>query len=440
MKEHEYRKTVLDSGLTVHTINIPGAKKNYYEVLIKSGSAVEDDKTGIGHYLEHMFAYGSVQFGKKDLLPHFANIGGGYNFSTGPIYTNYYAHALPHKTDEYAERFATVLTGPAFTSEHVELERAPILSEEMGRRDSTRINPFFSVAPEIYGNHRYATPVIGTAEDIKTITYNDLRDYYEGVYVASNTHVLCVGDVKHEDVVEATQRQYATLSQRPLAKLMEPLIVRPGSHLGKMNSGGADITIGFILPYEGGLKDSLDRITAEILSAKLHASIREEYNLAYSIEAYMDATSHEQGLIIKTNTDPSQVKTVVEKIFETIEKTVRDLDEESLSTYAAGQEEYLLDTHDNVRNQGERLSFRIAHNKEYVSPVRDLHIAQNLTATDVKQNLGHMLNGKAFMAIAGPLEQIPQIEIYVNKIKRDLAIDGIGANSNIKEEFNPTDP
>lgn len=440
MREHEYRQTVLNSGLTVHTIKIPGAEKNHYEVLVKSGSAVESGTKGIAHYLEHMFGYGSADYSKKELLPYFSRVGGRYNFTTGAIFTNYHAHAFPHKTAEYAERIASVLSAPIFTPEHVELERGPILSEEMERRSQMGISPFFATAPVVYDNHSFSKPGIGTQEDIKAITYEDLREYYEAVYVASNIHVICVGDVEHDDIVKATIRQYDTMSQRPVTKHMEPLIARPGSHLGKMNSGGADINIGFVVPYEGRDHTIADKVAAMILGERLHASLRVEHNMVYAIEANVDSTSHEYGLNIRTNTNPSQLEDVLEKIFENLADTAHNLNDDDLDVYCANQEEFLWDVKDNVQFHGNRLSDRVMSNMEYSSPLQDYERAINISAADVRKSLVRMLGGKSYMAVAGPLEELPAIEKYVNKLRLDLGIDGIGISSNIKEEFNPKDP
>ncbi len=440
MKDHEYRTTVLDSGLTVHTINIPSVPKIYYEVLVKSGAASEYGKTGVAHYLEHMFGYGSSQFGEKDMLPYFGKKGGEYNFTTSFIYTNYHAHALPHKVREYSERIATVLTDPIFTPDHVEKERSPILSEELQTRDRLKNDADVHLLPLMYGNHRHGNVVIGLPEDIARISYEDLRSYYDSVYVASNMHVIVVGDVEHDEWVRETERQYATLPQRPASITMEPLFIQGGTHRRQMDLEAMELRIGFVLPQTDALHAARDNIVSSLINQKLHEVLRDEKKLVYGAGAYMNTNGSEEILTIRTSLDPLKAEEVIGEIFATLTDYAKNITAQDIESFKANHEEFLADNHTYPRYQGSRLSSMLSHGRQYSSLIYEMEVAENITTDELRSCMRTMINGRAFMSVAASSVDIPSVNKYVNNMRKELAIDGIGANSNIKEEFNPTDP
>lgn len=184
-KEHIYKSTTLDNGFEIHSLKMANAQKNYTEVRVRSGSACESIyKTGVAHYLEHMFLYGSDEWSEDDLLPYFNDLGGEYNFGTGSFLVNYYAYALPYKTQQYLERISSIILNPVFTEKHVEQERLPIITELVLKLDALDNDTLFHSVGKAFPNHRISIPNIGTKNHVEQINYSDLREYYESFYVA----------------------------------------------------------------------------------------------------------------------------------------------------------------------------------------------------------------------------------------------------------------
>lgn len=438
MKDHEYRKTVLDNGVTVHSINIPSAARTYYEVMVTAGSNNETaDKTGVAHYLEHMLGYGSEEYGEQDLLPYFNRVGGHYNFGTGPDRTLYFACALPHKIDEFSNRIASVLTAPTFKPQHVDLERGPIATEELQKRTMMMVNPYVRITQEIFKGSRYAIPVIGMPEHISKINYEDLRAYYEGAYVASNMHVIVVGDIEHEEWVQKTGQQYATLSQRPSALPREPLHHPSGTFSVPMDSGSVQFTLGMAVPKVSMDQSVKDSIFCTLLSHRLHQVLREEKKLVYQINASFEDNGYDRATFISTPVDPSRMEEVTRTVFDTIVDYIKNADIDDVAFYTANEEENIADNYTNVYKHGQDLSHVISIGQEYLPLNHMLGVARTLTKTDLQEAGKRLFSGRIFGAFAGRIEQVPAMEPYIERAKAELGIEEKPQTPYIRREFNP---
>ena len=88
-----------------------------------------------------------------------------------------------------------ILSKPTFPKRSLERQRKSML---VGLRASKQ-NPA-SLAAEafmkaVYGSHPYASPPDGTEESINSLTPEDIQQYYEKYYVASNAIIAIVGDL-----------------------------------------------------------------------------------------------------------------------------------------------------------------------------------------------------------------------------------------------------
>jgi predicted Zn-dependent peptidase len=119
---------------------------------------------------------------------------------------------------------ADVALRPTFpTSELERLRQQRLTSILQGRDDpSTIASAAFSRV--LYGpNHRYGTPMVGTAEVIKTFTADDLKGFYASVYRPDNATLIAVGDVTPDKLVPMLESSFGSWKPPAAAKTSQPL-------------------------------------------------------------------------------------------------------------------------------------------------------------------------------------------------------------------------
>ncbi|NJK99030.1 MAG: insulinase family protein [Spirulinaceae cyanobacterium SM2_1_0] len=227
----------------------------------------EDGKTGAAHFLEHLAFKGTTRIGtrnyeaEKQLLDQldalamqlkaaesagdteqaaqlavdFADLqaeatalsiqneygqiveregGSGLNAATSADFTIYFYSFPSNKLELWmsleSERFLDPVFREFFQEQQV------ILEERRMRTDNSpigqTIEAFLDAA---YTTHPYRRPVIGYDEDIRNLSRDDIREFFETYYVPSNLTVAIVGDVEAAQVQELAKVYFGRYPARP---------------------------------------------------------------------------------------------------------------------------------------------------------------------------------------------------------------------------------
>ena len=190
-------KYVLQNGLTVilHVDkSLPTVAVNlWYRV----GSKDEPvNRSGFAHLFEHLMFMGTKA------APNFDKImeagGGSNNASTNADYTNYYSSGpsaqLPTLLWLEADRMANL--GKNIDQKKLDLQRNVVLNE---MRQNVTDTPYAQAEDALTkymypANHPYFNPVIGTEEDLKAATVDDVKRFFNTYYVPNNAQVVVAGD------------------------------------------------------------------------------------------------------------------------------------------------------------------------------------------------------------------------------------------------------
>ncbi|MFN3651891.1 MAG: M16 family metallopeptidase [Armatimonadota bacterium] len=213
-------ETALENGLQVlvqesHTAPVVSCWVGY-----RVGSRNERPGiTGASHWVEHMTFKTTDGLPSGEIFRLTARHGGSNNGFTSDDYTLYY-ETLPADQLEVAlqiesERMASVLFDPAET----EKERGVILAERQGNENSPLYRLGEQLRAETFRGRSYAHPIIGTEDDLRRITRDDLREHYRTYYAPNNAVLVISGDVDAEAVLPRVQRVFGEI---PPAELPAP--------------------------------------------------------------------------------------------------------------------------------------------------------------------------------------------------------------------------
>ncbi len=225
-------KGILDNGMTYYIIR--GDKSRFsqfqegrasFRLVQNTGSLVEDDhKTGVAHFVEHYAFDGTEHFPDNAAIEFMRGIGINFgndaNASTTWDFTEYFLDNVPVAQSPSCvdsclllmRDWACALT---FDPRHLERERSVILEEYRLRQPS-----IFNKLTEAYlSGTRYGERLpIGLEDDIKSVSIDDLKDYYNKWYRPQNQAVVVFGDV---DVKQMEAKIKATFGSIPQGGMQE---------------------------------------------------------------------------------------------------------------------------------------------------------------------------------------------------------------------------
>lgn len=199
----------LDNGLEVYVVPFKNVNNNYVTFSTKYGSVnsefvpIDKDEMikvpdGIAHFLEHKLF---EQQDGVDPFAFFSERGADANASTTYFKTTY-LFSGPEFLEENLNYLLDYVQEPYFTDENVLKEQGIIEQEIMMYQD----DPFTRIREQnlynVFVNHPYKYPIIGTVESINSITKEDLYTCYNTFYHPSNMFIVVTGNVNPEKVIE----------------------------------------------------------------------------------------------------------------------------------------------------------------------------------------------------------------------------------------------
>ncbi len=192
-----------------------------------------------------------------------------------------------------------------------------------------------------FGAHPYHAEARGTAETLKLLTIDDVRDYINASFTLANLNVSVVGDISKKELSSVLKRYVGLLSKG--GEQRSKLTAAPWLGDGKtfhFDHPNAQTEIQF--GWEGVKRDNSDFYAAYILNhmlggsgltSKLSLVIRGEHGLAYSVGTGL--ASYDKGGMLKGSfaTRHDQAKKAVKLLKETTQKIAKKgFTEEELAT------------------------------------------------------------------------------------------------------------
>ncbi len=209
----EYKEHTLGNGLRLimsKQSNIPMVALN---TTFHVGSKDEEEnRTGLAHLFEHLMFEGSPNVSKGKFDEILNHCGGESNAYTSWDSTSYFI-ALPSSQLEVGLWLdSDRISGFGISEDSLEIQKNVVLEEKMLYADNS---PYGSVEEEsskrLFRNSGYRWPIIGNMEDLKKVTLNDLKIFFEKFYKPNNAVISIVGDIEYEDTVKLVEKYYGDL-------------------------------------------------------------------------------------------------------------------------------------------------------------------------------------------------------------------------------------
>ncbi len=220
------RRTQLENGLTILTLEDHATPVVAFQMWVRVGSSDETRVTGLAHLFEHMMFKGSKNVPPErhgQLIQSRGGTVNAYTTSDVTVYTSVIpSEALPLVIALEAERLANL-----DISEHTLTSEREVVLEE--RRMRTEDQPGGRAREALYALTYqalpYRWPVIGWRSDIEETTVEDCRDFFSTFYAPNNIAIVIVGDFDEDAAIDQIRENFGGLepaSEIPRHQTREP--------------------------------------------------------------------------------------------------------------------------------------------------------------------------------------------------------------------------
>lgn len=220
----EYR---LGNGLQVLIFPDPTKENITVNVTYHVGSKHENyGETGMAHLLEHLLFKGSTNH--PNIPDEISQRGAKSNGTTWLDRTNYYEtfSATGENLDWALSMEADRMVNSFISGEDLESEMT-VVYNELQRGEN---HPFQTVLQKLRSAafmwHNYGNSTIGAPSDLKNVSIEKLRDFYEMYYQPDNATLIVAGKIDTEETLNKIKQHFGTIPQpeREMPELytMEP--------------------------------------------------------------------------------------------------------------------------------------------------------------------------------------------------------------------------
>ncbi|KAI6192020.1 Beta-MPP [Aphelenchoides bicaudatus] len=209
--------TTLDNGFRVVSEPIAeGYKTATVGVWIDAGSRYENEKNnGTAHFLEHMAFKGTTKRSQMGLELEVENIGAHLNAYTSREHTVYYAKCFEQDLEKAVEILSDILLDSVYGKNEVERERGVILREMEEVNQNMQEVVFDELHAGAFVNTSLSRTILGSENNIRTITRKDLVDYVQKYYKGPRMLLAAAGGVDHQHLVSLAQKYFGKVEHGP---------------------------------------------------------------------------------------------------------------------------------------------------------------------------------------------------------------------------------
>ncbi|MDH3988430.1 MAG: insulinase family protein, partial [Gammaproteobacteria bacterium] len=325
----DYEMFTLENGLTTIVHPDHSTPTVYVGIWYGVGSKDEPEgKTGFAHLFEHLMFQGTENREGEYFTPFTEAGATGMNGTTSEDRTNYYATvptgALDMALWMESDRMSHLLG--AVTQDALDEQRGVVQNEKRQGENRPYSGVYDRVRLGIYPvGHPYRHSIIGSMEDLDAASLDDVHEWFNEYYGASNAVLVLSGDIDVEAAKEKVTHYFSGAPAGvPLVKPQQwiPEIRENRKEVIYDRVGQTRISRNWVLPNMNDRDTTIMYLVNETLvgnkNAPLQKILVDDLQLATDVRggAHGRAISGEYGLTInlRPGVDPEQVIAIVDEV------------------------------------------------------------------------------------------------------------------------------
>lgn len=179
---------------------------------IDAGSRYEDGKNnGAGNLLQRMMFKGSTKRAQADLEGELANLGTRLHACTSRERSAIYGTCLNKDVPKLVEIIADLIQNPKLSAEELDRVRKDILRETTQIEANIQDVVFDYLHATAFQGTPLGQTVLGSRENITSLTTTDLKYYLDTHYKASRIVLAASGGIKHSELAQLAGQHLSKL-------------------------------------------------------------------------------------------------------------------------------------------------------------------------------------------------------------------------------------
>lgn len=410
MADKNVRQRVLPGGLRVFSEPLSEATSVSLGVWIRAGSRDErDEVAGITHLMEHMLFKGTPEMDALGIAQAFEGIGAQENAATGEEYTVLYARFLPEHLEKALDVMGDMVLRPTFAD--LEREREVIVEEIKMYEDRPDQMADEYLSGLIFHGDSLGRPIIGSAETVRGVDHDTLKNFHQNTYTAANVFVVGAGKLDPDKLEAMVEAKLGGLpAGEPFGRDAHPGEPQSRVHYKFKETEQYHVSVGSLgIPATSEDRfamAALNNVFGGGMSSRLFQEVREKRGLAYAVYSYHQSYSDAGAIKTYVGSTTGNVEEAVGIIVREMGKMRTELvDSEELERTKQQLKSSTLLALESTAARMNRVGRSVILGTELLSPEEIAARIEAVTAEDVMRLANeHLDTEKMYLSAVGPKE------------------------------------
>ncbi|MDH4099552.1 MAG: insulinase family protein [Nitrospirota bacterium] len=351
------KRIVLDNGMVLLLSEKHSLPMVTVNVLIKAGSVNDPvEKAGLASLTAGLLDEGTKTRTSTQISEEIDFVGGSLSSGGGDDYATAGLTILKKDLNLGMELLADIMVNPSFPEKEVQRKiRETMASIKKSEEDPASVASK-AFAKNLFGEHPYGRPTIGTEETVQKITRDDVVGFYNSYFAPNRVIMAVVGDVTEEEIKGLLKKYFG--EWKPKEVPAQTLPAAKSFKGRKVVSVDRDLTQTTILLGHLGVKRENPDFYALVVmnyilggggfSSRMMDNIRDNLGLAYGVDSTFSAPKEVGSFEVSMQTKNESANKAIFEVLKEIEMirthpvTDRELDD--AKSYLTGSFPLRLDT------------------------------------------------------------------------------------------------
>lgn len=406
-----HHRTILSTGLTAVSENIPGAASIAVGLWLARGSRDESPASrGMCHFIEHMAFKGTRNRSARDIALCLESVGGHLDAFTSKEETCFYVRVQQRHQALALELIADIVTNLKFDPRDVAREKM-VIAEEIKSVDDTPddlVHELFAEA--MFDGHSLSFPILGTRQDCRRFTAPNVKSFWRECYRPPHMLASLAGRADHREFCRMLEKYFPGPDRKPeLGAGPCPPEFRPSLKMLSRKISQSHICLGVPALATNDPRRYVLLILNTVLgggmSSRLFQKIREQSGLAYSVFSFTDLYRDTGVLGVYLSVSPGKTEQALAMALKEVRKIARNpISRAELANAKEHLKGGLFLGMESTSNRMMRLSKMALHHEPYLTPEETAVLIDRVTIDQVHRMAQSLLQPeKLGAAILGPL-------------------------------------
>jgi predicted Zn-dependent peptidase len=410
MSDPNVKRKDLPGGLRVFSEPLAESTSVSLGVWIRAGSRDEQDEVaGISHLMEHMLFKGTPSMDALGIAQAFEGIGAQENAATGEEYTVLYARFLPEHLEKALDIMSDMILNPTLVD--LEREREVIVEEIKMYEDRPDQMSDEYLSSLIFHDDTLGRPIIGSAETVRGVDHDILKNFHADTYNGSNVFVIGAGKLDSDAFEKMVEEKLSGLPEgEPFVRESDPKQPDSRFFYKFKETEQYHVAMGS-LGIPASSEDrfamaALNNVLGGGMSSRLFQEVREKRGLAYAVYSYHQGYSDAGAIKTYVGSTTGNVEEATKVIVEQLARIQSEpVDDEELYRTKQQLKSSTLLAMESTGARMTRIGRSVINGSDLLTPDEISTRIEAVTADDITRLAQKHLNAnQMYLSAVGPKE------------------------------------